>query len=220
MDIDGLGDKLVVQLLDSALINDPADIYLLSKEKLLTLDRMAEKSASNLLAAVHRSRNRSLDKFILALGIRHVGEHTAKVLAERFHKFSTLMEAGEEELLAVRDIGPEVAGSIIKFFHEPANIKVIEKLNQAGVRPPESPAPQESSLAGKSFVFTGSLSRMSRNEAKMLVESGGGLVTASITQTTDYLVLGESPGSKLDKAKSAAVAVIDEDKFYQMIRQR
>ena len=220
MDIEGLGDRLVAQLLEGGLISDPADLYYLSKEKLLTLDRMADKSASNLLAAIERSKTPPLGKLIFALGIRHVGERIAKVLAERFFSLSSLMEAGEDELLAVPDIGPEVAGSIIKFFHEPANIRVLEKLKEAGIRPQEASLRRESPLAGKSFVFTGTLSRMPRTEAKKIVESLGGMVSSSLTKTTSYLVSGESPGSKFDKAQSAGVAVIDEKAFYELIGRR
>ncbi|HLA04758.1 MAG TPA: NAD-dependent DNA ligase LigA, partial [Syntrophales bacterium] len=155
MDIEGLGDRIVAQLLEGGLISDPADLYYLSKEKLLTLDRMADKSASNLLAAIERSKTPSLEKLIFALGIRHVGERIAKVLAERLFSLPALMETGEEELLAVPDIGPEVAGSIIKFFHEPANIRVLEKLKEAGIKPQEASEQREYPLKGKSFVFTG-----------------------------------------------------------------
>ena len=221
MDIEGLGDKLVAQLLETGLINDPVDIYLLSREKLLTLDRMAAKSASNLLDSIERSKNPPLEKFIFALGIRHVGEQTARVLAAKFNHISNLIEATEDELLAIRDIGPEVAGSIVKFFRAPANIKVLEKLQDAGVRPQRTTAArQEAPLTGKSFLFTGTLSETSRIEAKEIVESLGGMVTSSLTKTTDYLVAGESPGSKLQKAQAAGIAVLDEDEFYKLIGKR
>lgn len=217
MDIEGMGGKLVKQLLENSQITDPADIYNLTKENLLTLDRMGNKSADNLLSAIKRSQTPALEKFIFALGIRHVGEHIAKVLTERFSNISELIAATEDVLLNMRDIGPEVAGSIIKFFHEPANIKVLAKLHEAGVRSPEVAALQKAPLAGKSFVFTGTMSRISRNEAKKSVQSLGGLVTTSITKTTDYLVAGALPGSKLDKAKQAGVAIIDEENFYKLI---
>jgi len=221
MDIEGLGDKLVAQLLETGLINDPVDIYLLSREKLLTLDRMADKSASNLLDSIERSKNPPLEKFIFALGIRHVGEQTARVLAAKFNHISNLIEATEDELLAIRDIGPEVAGSIVKFFRAPANIKVLEKLQDAGVRPQRTTAArQEAPLAGKSFLFTGTLSEMSRIEAKKIVESLGGMVTSSLTKTTDYLVAGEAPGSKLQKAQAAGIAVLNENEFYKLIGKR
>ena len=217
MDIEGLGDKLVQQLLENELIIDPADIYTLTREKLLTLDRMGDKSADNLISAIKRSQTPTLEKFIFALGIRHTGEHIAKVLAERFGNISELIAATEEVLLGIRDIGPEVAASIIKFFQEPANIKVLTKLHEAGVRAQEAVALQKAPLAGKSFVFTGTMSRMSRQEAKKIVQSQGGLVTASLTKTTDYLVAGESPGSKFDKARQAGVNIIDEENFAKLI---
>lgn len=217
MDIEGMGDKLVQQLLETSQIIDPADIYNLTKEKLLTLDRMGNKSADNLLSAIRHSQTPTLDKFIFALGIRHVGEHTAKVLVERFVNISELISATEDALLSIRDIGPEVAGSIIKFFQEPANIKVLAKLHEAGVRPQEVAVPKKAPLAGKSFVFTGTMGKMSRNDAKKIVQSLGGIVTTSVTKTTDYLVAGESPGSKLDKARESGVAIIDEDNFCKLI---
>lgn len=217
MDIEGLGDKLVQQLLENELIIDPADIYTLTREKLLTLDRMGDKSADNLLAAIKRSQTPTLEKFIFALGIRHTGEHIAKILAERFGNISKLIAATEEVLLGVRDIGPEVAASIIKFFQEPANINVLAKLHEAGVRAQEAVALRKAPLAGKAFVFTGTMSSMSRPEAKKIVQSLGGLVTTSITKTTDYLVAGESPGSKFDKARQAGIAIIDEENFTKLI---
>jgi DNA ligase (NAD+) len=217
MDIEGMGNKLVQQMLENGLIVDPADIYNLTKEKLLTMERMGDKSADNLIAAIKRSQTPSLEKFIIALGIRHVGEHVAKVLAERFARISELIATTEDVLLSIRDIGPEVAGSIIKFFNEPANINVLAKLHEAGVRTQEVAALLKAPLAGKSFVFTGTMSRMSRQEAKQSVLALGGLVTTSITKTTDYLVAGALPGSKLDKAQQVGIAIIDEDNFYKLI---
>jgi DNA ligase (NAD+) len=217
MDIEGMGDKLVQQLLENRLITDPADIFNLTKEKLLTLDRMGDKSAANLISAISRSQTPTLEKFIFALGIRHVGEHIAKILAESFANISSLLATTEERLLTIRDIGPEVAGSIIKFFHEPANIKVLAKLHEAGVRPQEVAVLRKAPLSGKSFVFTGTMSNMSRLEAKKSVLALGGLVTTSITKTTDYLVAGESPGSKLNKAQQTGIVIIDEQDFTKLI---
>ncbi|MGZ3598192.1 MAG: NAD-dependent DNA ligase LigA, partial [Syntrophales bacterium] len=171
MDIEGLGDKMVAQLVDTKLIHDPADIYFLKKENLLTLERMAEKSANNLLAAIERSKTPLLEKFIYALGIRHVGEHMARVLAGSFKTLDNLMTATEDDLLAVRDIGPEVASSVTGFFSEQSNKKVIEKFRKAGVKPIEKSRPKDARLAGMSFVFTGTLSKLTRNEAKEIVES-------------------------------------------------
>lgn len=217
MDIEGLGNKLVSQLVDAKLIHDPADLYFLTKEKLLDLDRMAEKSAKNLLESVERSKTPSLDKFIYGLGIRHVGEHTARVLASTFMSLEKLMQTTEDQLMDIRDIGPEVAGSINRFFSEPLNIKVIEKFKKAGVHPVENIQSKDMPLSGKFFVFTGTLDKMSRNEAKEIVQSLGALATDSITKSTDYLVAGASPGSKLEKAKAAGVTILDEKEFLNLI---
>ena len=217
MDIEGLGDKIVKQLLSNGLISDPADIYGLTKEQLLSLERMGSKSADNLLSAIKLSQSPTIDKFIFALGIRHVGEHIAKILADRFGNIEDLVSATETDLLAVRDIGPEVAASIIKFCHEPANLKVLDKLREADVRPQAVAVLAKAPLAGKSFVFTGTMSRISRNDAKNIVLSLGGVVNSSLTKTTDYLVAAEAPGSKLNKAREAGVAIIDEDEFFKLI---
>jgi len=220
MDIEGLGDKLVSQLVDTDLIKDPADLYFLTKDKLLTLDRMAEKSAKNLLAAIENSKSPSLEKFIYALGIRHVGEHTARILASSFMTIEKLMEATVNELMAIRDIGPEVAGSIIRFFRERSNIIVIDKFKKAGVNPMKLIRPEATPLAGKSFVFTGTLINLTRNEAKRIVESLGASTMESVTKTTDYVVAGESPGSKLEKAKSAGMEIINEEEFLKLIGRK
>lgn len=216
MDIEGLGDKMVAQLVDAKLIRDPADIYFLKKEKILTLERMAEKSANNLLTAIERSKMPPLEKFIYALGIRHVGEHMARVLTGSFKSLDSLMAATEDDLLAIRDIGPEVAGSITRFFSEQSNKKVIEKFRKAGVKPIEKSGPRDMRLAGKSFVFTGTLSKLTRGEAKEIVESLGASATDSVTKTTDYIVAGESPGSKIEKARASGVKIIDEKEFLKL----
>jgi len=216
MDIEGLGDKLVAQLVDTNLIRDPADIYFLKKENLLILERMAEKSANNLLAAIERSKTPPLEKFIYALGIRHVGERMARVLPRSFKTLDSLLEAAEDDLLAIRDIGPEVASSITGFFSEQSNKRVIEKFRTAGVKPVEKSRPKDTHLAGKSFVFTGTLSRLTRSEAKEIVESFGASATDSVTKTTDYVVAGESPGSKLEKARASGIKIIDEKEFLKL----
>ena len=216
MDIEGLGDKLVAQLVDTKLIRDPADIYFLKKEKLLTLERMAEKSANNLLAAVERSKSPPLEKFIYALGIRNVGEHMARVLTGSFITLDSLLQATEDDLLAIRDIGPEVASSITGFFSEQSNKRVIEKFRKAGVKPVEQVRPNDTRLAGKSFVFTGTLSKLTRNEAREIVESLGASATESVTKTTDYVVAGESPGSKIEKARASGIKIIDEKEFLKL----
>jgi DNA ligase (NAD+) len=216
MDIEGLGDKMVAQLVDTKLIRDPADIYFLTKEKLISLERMAEKSANNLLAAIERSKKPPLEKFIYALGIRHVGEHMARVLAGSFKTLGSLTEATEDELLTIRDIGPEVANSVTRFFSEQSNRKVIEKFRKAGVKPVEKSWPKGTSLAGKFFVFTGTLSKLTRNEAKEIIESLGASATESVTKTTDYVVAGLSPGSKLEKARASGIKIIDEKEFMKL----
>ena len=217
MDIEGLGEKLSAQLFDAKMIADPADLYFLTKEKLLGLDRQAEKSAENLLEAVERSKTPALDKFIFALGIRHVGERTAKLLAGHFGSLEALMSAGCEELTAIREIGPEIAQSILEFFAEPKNRIVLEKFQRAGLSP-RTPAPTaQASLQGKSFVFTGSMESMGRNKAKAAVESLGGIVHSSVTGKTSYVVAGSDPGSKLEKARKQSIPVIGEEEFLTMI---
>ncbi|MEW6335112.1 MAG: NAD-dependent DNA ligase LigA [Thermodesulfobacteriota bacterium] len=216
LDIEGLGEKMAAQLVAAGLIADPADLYFLTREQLLGLDRMAEKSAANLLAAIDRSKTPALDRLIYALGIRHVGEATAKRLAAAFGTLAALSAATAQDLEKIRDIGPEVAASIARFFREPANLRVVEKLERAGLSPRVASGFQTAPLAGKSFVFTGTLSRMGRAEAKALVESLGGAVTGSITRSTDFLVAGDAAGSKLDKARREGIEVLDEAAFFAL----
>jgi DNA ligase (NAD+) len=220
LDIEGLGEKMVTQLVTSGLIRDPADLFFLTEEELLGLERMAEKSAANLLTAIARAKNPPLDRLIFALGIRHVGEQTAKRLAQTYGTLDALTAATAEELQTVRDIGPEVAASIAGFFHEPANLRVIAKLRGGGVTPRETAPLQAAPLAGKTFLFTGTLSRMSRSEAKALVESLGGTVAGSVTRGTDYLVAGESAGSKMEKARQVGIAILDEEGFFALLQGR
>ncbi|MFH1081556.1 MAG: NAD-dependent DNA ligase LigA [Pseudomonadota bacterium] len=219
MDIEGLGEKLVAQLVESALIQDPADIFYLTADRLMELERMAEKSAANLMAAIERSKNPPMEKLIFALGIRHVGERMARTLAKEFKSLEKLETAAMDDLLNIRDIGPEVSASITTFFHEPANINVIKKLQLAGVRPLEVediPRP-ESAISGKSFVFTGTLLQMTRNQARKWVESLGGVWSESVTKKTDFVVAGEAAGSKLQKARAAGITILDEQGFLQLI---
>jgi len=213
LDIEGLGDKMVAQMVTNGLIHDPADLFFLTKEQLHGLERMAEKSASNLLEAIARVKKPPLDRLIFALGIRHIGEHTAKHLAQMYGTLDGLMTSTVEELQTIRDIGPEVAAAVAGFFREPANLQVIEKLRRAGVAPQETTRLQAAPLAGKTFVFTGTLARMGRSEAKALVESLGGTVVSSVTKSTDYVVAGEVAGSKVEKARQAGIVIIDEEAF-------
>ncbi len=216
MDIEGLGEKLVTHLVDERYIRDPSDLYFLSRETLMNMERMAEKSVSNLLAAIERSKSPPLDKLIFALGIRHVGEHLSKVLARQYRTLDALASASEEELLALQDIGSEVSSSIFQFFLNDSNRRVIENLEKAGVSPQEIVSPSPSPLAGKNFVFTGTLTRMTRNEAKQIVETLGGQALSSVTKNTDYVVAGEAAGSKLKKAQESCIPVLSEEEFLAM----
>ncbi|MDM8355770.1 NAD-dependent DNA ligase LigA [Pandoraea communis] len=219
LDIEGLGDKLVEQLVDQQIIRTPADLFKLGVAKLAALDRMADKSASNLVAALETARHTTLARFIFALGIRHVGEATAKDLARHFGKLDNVMVASVEELLAVPDVGPIVAQSIANFFGEPHNVEVIEQLRAAGVTWPESepaavvPLP----LAGKTFVLTGTLPTLSRDEAKAMLEERGAKVAGSVSAKTDYVVAGAEAGSKLAKAEALGVPVLDEEAMRAML---
>jgi len=212
MDIEGLGDKLVEQLVERSLVHTPAEVYALSLETLAGLERMAEKSATNLLAAIEASKTTTLARFIFALGIRNVGETTAKDLSQHFGALDKLVAAPEAELLAVRDVGPIVAQSIIQFFAEPHNLDVVSKLRTAGVHWPETAGMQQSSgiLAGKTLVLTGSLPTLTRDEAKAKIEAAGGKVTGSVSKKTDYVVAGVEAGSKLTKAQELGLPVLDE----------
>jgi DNA ligase (NAD+) len=219
MDIEGLGEKLVAQLVGVSLIQDPADIFYLTAAGLMGLERMAEKSAANLTAAIERSKNPALEKLIFALGIRHVGERLARILAREFKTLDKLAATSQDDLLKVRDIGPEVAASIMRFFHEPANLNVLRKLQLAGVKPFEvTDIPRaESAISGKSLVFTGTLLQMTRSQARERVESFGGIWSESVTKKTDFVVAGEGAGSKLQKARVAGIAILDEEGFLQLI---
>ena len=218
LDIEGLGGKISAQLFDAKLIHDPADLFYLTKDKLLELDRHGEKSAQNLLDSLQKAKNPPLDKFIYALGIRNVGEHISKILAREFVSIEKLMNTKVEDLTAIHEIGPEIAASIVQFFHEAKNKSVMEKFQMAGVIPQKASIPsKDATLAGKSFVFTGSLDKMPRSEAKAIVEKMGGLVHGSTTSKTTYVVAGGEPGSKLDKAKSLGIQILSEDEFLKLI---
>jgi len=217
MDIEGLGEKVSAQLFDAGLIADPADLYFLNKEQLVALDRQAEKSAQNLIDAVQKSKNPPLDKFIYALGIRHVGERTAKLLASRFSNMEHLITAKVEDLTTINEIGPEIAASIIEFFHEHKNIDVMNKFSKAGVTPQKKEIAGNALLQGKSFVFTGTMDRMGRNQAKTIVENLGGTIHSNVTKSTTYVVAGNDPGSKINKAKSSGIKIISEEDFFKLI---
>lgn len=219
MDIEGLGDKLVDQLVDAGLVHSPADLYGLTLETLAGLDRMGEKSALNLLAAIDKSRQTTLARFIFALGIRNVGEATARDLARHFGTLEMLLAADGDALQRVPDVGPVVAASIATFLTESHNQQVVAALQAAGVNWPAGEAvvsaPQV--FAGKTLVLTGTLPNLSRDDAKGLIEAAGGKVAGSVSKKTDYVVAGEEAGSKLEKALELGVPVIDETELLKML---
>ena len=209
LDIAGLGDKLVEQLFNEGLIRNISDLYHLEHEKVAALERMGDKSAENLLQAIETSKNTRFDKFLYALGIREVGETTARNLAAHF-QLDEIKEATQEDLCQVRDIGPVVAENIVRFFRDERNVSVVDKVISAGVRWDSMQTGSTAELQGKTFVITGTLASMSRNEARERLISRGAKVSGSVSARTDYLVAGENPGSKLDKARSLDVRVLDE----------
>jgi DNA ligase (NAD+) len=221
MDIEGLGDKLVEQLVETKLIDDVSDLYVLDVEQLAGLDRMAEKSASNLVEALAASKDTTLERFMYALGIREVGETTAQILAREFGDLEPLMSADLDALQAIHDVGPVVAQHIVDFFAEDHNRAVIDKLidqkTGAGIRWPPVARPADSPLAGKTFVLTGTLS-MPRAVLKAQLQAQGAKVTGSVSKNTDYLVAGENPGSKYDKAVKLGIEILDEAGCLAMLR--
>lgn len=219
MDIDGLGEKIIDQLIDQGLVKEIDDLYRLTEADLVPLERFAEKSAGNLVAAIQASKSVSLARFIYALGIRYVGEATAQLLAQHFHNLENLQRAGEEDLLQVEGVGPQVAGSIREYFQNPRNLELLAKLKTLGVKPLPPEPPPRTALAGKTFVFTGGLSRFSREEAKAQVTARGGKVSSSVSAKTDYVVVGADPGSKFIKARDLGVTILDEDAFEEMLKR-
>jgi len=217
MDIDGLGEKIVDQLVDQSIVRTPADLYCLGLMALANLDRMGEKSAENLLLAIEKSRKNTLARFIFALGIRHVGESTAKDLAKHFGQIDKLMVANEEELLQVNDVGPVVAKSLLSFFSESHNRKVVEQLLASGIELEVETSSINPELLGKTFVLTGTLPTMSRDEAKALLEKVGAKVAGSVSAKTHYVVAGADAGSKLEKAQELGVTVIDEAQMLALL---
>jgi DNA ligase (NAD+) len=224
LDIDGLGEKLVDQLVDAGRVQTPADLYHLDQSALVALDRMGEKSAVNLLQAIDKSRHTSLERFIFALGIRHVGESTAQALAVHFGNLDAVIGADEAQLLEVADIGPVVAQSIRRFLDEQHNRQVIAALRKAGVSWPESAGMGDSTqhaerpLSGHTFVLTGTLPGLTRTEAADMIQAAGGKVSASVSKKTDFVVAGEEAGSKLERARELGVRVIGESELRQLLR--
>jgi len=217
MDIEGLGDRYIDQLLRLGLVKDVADLYYLNRDHFMRFERMGDKLADNLLHAIENSKQRDLSRFIFALGIRHVGEHTAGILAAAFGSVENLEKASMEELLSLREVGPQVAAGITTFFGTGRNREVIDRLLAAGVRPVAEEKRLGGRFTGKTFVFTGALARLNRTEAKQLVEKEGGHAAGSVSRKTDFVVAGAEAGSKLDKARELGVTVISEEEFLAMI---
>lgn len=219
LNIDGLGEKVIDQLIEAQLIETPADLYRLTEDKLLLLDRFGKKSAANLIAALEKSKETTLARFIYALGIRHVGESTARDLAAHFKSLQALMDADSDELLKVNDVGDVIAQSIIHFFEEEHNREVIEKLIAEGVH---WPLPQDSAVndavSGKTFVLTGTLPSMGREEAKALLLAQGAKVASSVSKKTDYVVAGAEAGSKLEKAQALGIKIIDQEEMLELLK--
>ena len=218
LNIDGLGEKLVAQLIDTGLVKNVADLYDLTKEQLTDLERMADKSAQNILDAIAGSKHTTLARFINGLGIPQVGEHMAEVLAEHFGSIEALEQASEEELLAVRDVGPETAREIRAFFALKQNQAVIKRLVATGVHPTVERRARTGTLAGKTFVLTGALS-VPRDQVARNIEAHGGRVTSSVSKNTDYVVVGEEAGSKLDKARKLGITTLDEPALRRLLNE-
>jgi len=217
MDIDGLGTKLVDQLVERTLVSDIADLYGLNQETLASLERMAEKSAQNILEAINKSKRKPLARFLYGLGIRHVGEHLSEVLAREFGSLERLSKKTEQELMAINEVGPEVAQSVIRFFRDPRNTETLKRLESAGLMIEEPSPDRAEKLDGKTLVFTGTLESMRRDEARNLVESLGGKTASTVSKKVDYLVVGADPGSKVDRARDLGVQIITEEEFKEMV---
>jgi DNA ligase (NAD+) len=220
VEIEGLGDKLVDQLVDANVIRHLPDLYRLGLNALASLERMADKSAQNIVDALEKSKQTTLPRFLFGLGIRHVGEATAKELARYFGGLDAIMDASEDALLEVNDVGPIVAKSIRTFFDQAHNREVVEQLRACGIRweegTPASDTPKP--LAGKTFVLTGTLPTLGRDAAKDLIEGAGGKVSGSVSKKTSFVVAGSEAGSKLDKANELGVTVLDENALLEMLK--
>ena len=223
MDIDGVGEKLCQALFEAGLIKDAADLYYLTREQLLGLERMADKSASNVLNSIEKSKDRPLARVIFALGILHVGDQYAELLAEQFHSIDQLAEASQEKLSTLPSIGPKIAESIVAFFRQEGNKRIIEKLREKevgqglGKRKTEAIKPEELPLAGLEFVLTGKLESFSRSEAEAKIKALGGKAGSDVTRKTSYVVVGADPGSKLAKAEKLGIKTLSEAEFLELL---
>jgi len=223
MDIDGVGEKLCQALFEKGLVKDVADLYYLTREQLLTMEKMADKSVSNVLNSIQASKDRPLARVIFALGILHVGEEYAELLAERFHSIDELAKANSDELLSLPSVGPKIAESIVAFFRQKGNKNIIEKLRKAGVRLKREEVaevkPGGLPLAGLEFVITGKLESSARSEAEARIEALGGKASSDVTKKTSYVVVGTAPGSKLAKAEKLGIKILSEAEFLELLNQ-
>jgi DNA ligase (NAD+) len=221
LDIDGLGRKIIQQMVDRGLVRDVSDLYTLKRDDIMGLDGFAELSTSNLLNSIQESKKTTLGRFLYGLGIPHVGEVAARDLAQHFGSLEKVMEASQDELQSMKGIGKEMARAISSFFSNERNRAVIGKLLERGleITLQKTPKRAEAPLEGKKFCFSGTLQSMTRSEAKKEVEGKGGQVVSAVSSQLDYLVVGTEPGSKLDKASSLGVTIVDEDEFLRMIRE-
>jgi len=218
MNIEGLGEAVVTQLIDAGLVRDVSDLYALRYEDLIKLERFGEKSASNLLAAIDKSRSNNLSRLLFGLGIRHVGAGVARELAERYREMERLMEATFEELTAILSIGPAIAGSVVRYFSEPHNREVIARLKERGVNMTEPlAADRPQTLAGKTIVVTGTLTSYSRSQIEELIRQHGGKAASSVSKNTSMVLAGENPGSKVEKARALGIPIIDEAEFLRLL---
>jgi DNA ligase (NAD+) len=222
MNIDGVGEKVVIQLYEHELICSVADLYYLDREVLLGLDRMGEKSVDNMLKAIETSKNNSLERLLFGLGIRFVGEKAARLLAQQFGTMEKLQQATEEEIISIHEIGVKIAESVVKYFDKPEVTETINRLREAGVNmeykgPRLEEVKTDSPFSGKTVVLTGTLEKVTRKEAQQLIEVRGGKVSGSVSKKTDLVVAGEAAGSKLAKANELGIEVIDEETFLEWV---
>jgi DNA ligase (NAD+) len=217
MNIEGMGESLVHQLADSGLVRDISDIYKLDQKKMLSLDRIGEKSAQNILEGIEASKKLPLERLIMGLGIRFVGERTAELLADHFGNLDAIRDAKLEELEEVHEIGPRIALAIHEFFQEKKNRELLDRLRAAGLQFKKERKKRGTALSGKTFVLTGTLPTLKRDDAKKRIEDAGGKVAGSVSKKTDYVVAGDDAGTKLDKAKELGVAVIGEEDMLRLI---
>jgi DNA ligase (NAD+) len=220
MDIERLGPALIDQLIENGLVKNFADLYTLDENQLAGLERMAQKSAANVIEALEESKTRPLWRLIAALGIRHIGGQSAQILAEYFGTLEALIAAKEEELAEIDQIGPTMAQSICEYFSDPKNRSVIDQLIDAGVKPEPPETRRSTKLAGKTFVVTGTLEHFTRQQAEQAIRQAGAKASSSVSKKTDFVLAGENAGSKLDKAKKLGVEIITEEQFMEMIDER